>query len=209
MPKKVIGLRAASKRDDILKAAAALFAAKGFRDTTMGEVAARVGAAGSTVFYHFKTKEDIFLAILERVEEEIRQALHEHELQFRKRPVTGIERVLAAVDFLLRLAGSRAEIFLILHHRFPYELAVANPTCRQRLEQIHTLFTGLFEEAVRLGQAEGSVIPGDPRRIAMVLFALVDGIIKVNTFHLYEAGALYYEALALTRRMLEKEPHPP
>lgn len=198
-----------SKREEILSAAVALFAAKGFRDTTMGEVAGRVGAAASTVFYHFKTKEDIFLAILDRLEHDIGQAIQAHEQQLRNRPVKGIEHVLAAVDFLLRLAGSHTEIFLILHHRFPYELAAANSACRRQLEEIHNRFTRLFEEAVRRGQAEGGVIPGDPRRIAMVLFALVDGIIKVHTFHLYEAGALYNEALALTRRMLKKEPHPP
>ncbi len=197
-----------SKREEILNAAASLFAAKGFRDTTMGEVAARVGAAGSTVFYHFKTKEEIFLAILERLDHEIGQAIRDYEQTLARRPVQGVEHVLAAVDFLLRLAGSRAEIFLILHHRFPYELAVVNPACRRRLEEIHTRFTQLFEEAVRRGQAEGGVTPGDPRRIAMVLFALVDGIIKISTFHLYEVGAIYPEAMALTRRMLEKEPPP-
>ncbi|MEJ5357102.1 MAG: TetR/AcrR family transcriptional regulator [Desulfobacterales bacterium] len=198
-----------SKREEILSAAASLFAVKGFRDTTMGEVAALVGTAASTVFYHFKTKEEIFLSILQSVEEEIRQAVHEHRQQLNSRPAKGIDHVLAAVDFMLRLAGSRAEIFLILHHRFPYELAVVNDACRRRLEQIHDLFTLLFEDAVHLGHADGSVVAGDPRRIAMVVFALVDGLIKVKTFHLYEAAALYNEALALTRRMLQEETPPP
>lgn len=192
-----------SKRDEILKEAAVLFAAKGFRETTMGEVAARVGTAASTVFYHFKTKEEIFLAILEAIENEVRQATHEHDPSTSGRPGNGIDRVLAAVEFMLRLAGDRPEIFLILHHRFPYELAAANPSCRRRLEEIHTRFIQLFEGAVRAGQEDGTVIAGDPQRIAMVLFALVDGIIKLNTFQLYEAGALYNEAIALTRRMLD------
>ena len=52
-----------SKKIDILKAATHLFAAKGFKETSMSEVAAMTGTAGSNIFYHYKTKEDILLAI--------------------------------------------------------------------------------------------------------------------------------------------------
>ena len=49
-----------SKKTDILKAATYLFANKGFKETSMSEVAAMTGTAGSNIFYHYKTKEEIF-----------------------------------------------------------------------------------------------------------------------------------------------------
>jgi len=60
-----------SKKTDILKAATYLFANKGFKETSMSEVAAMTGTAGSNIFYHYKTKEDIFLEILKNTKEEI------------------------------------------------------------------------------------------------------------------------------------------
>lgn len=50
----------------IIDAAVELFAKKGFERATVDEVAAEAKIAKGTVFYNFKTKEDIFHAILER-----------------------------------------------------------------------------------------------------------------------------------------------
>lgn len=50
----------------ILDAAVKLFAQKGFDRATVDEVAAEANTAKGTVFYNFKSKEDIFRAILEK-----------------------------------------------------------------------------------------------------------------------------------------------
>jgi AcrR family transcriptional regulator len=51
-------------RQAIIDAAVKLFADKGFERTTMDEVAAAAGIAKGTIFYNFKTKEDIFFTLL-------------------------------------------------------------------------------------------------------------------------------------------------
>ena len=47
--------------------ATVLFANKGFTNTSMTEVASMADIAGATIFYHFKTKEDLFVSVLESV----------------------------------------------------------------------------------------------------------------------------------------------
>jgi hypothetical protein len=37
----------------------------------------------------------------------------------------------------------------------------------------------------------------------MVVFAMVDGVVRFDTHHLYEAGALYDELMTSCRRMLK------
>jgi AcrR family transcriptional regulator len=54
-----------NKRNSILEAAAKLFSEKGFRETPMTEISRITGAAEGTIFYHFKNKEELFVAILE------------------------------------------------------------------------------------------------------------------------------------------------
>jgi TetR/AcrR family transcriptional regulator len=57
------------KRDTrlaILAAAVEVFARKGYEKATIDEVASRASIAKGTVFYNFKSKEDIFFAIIEQ-----------------------------------------------------------------------------------------------------------------------------------------------
>ena len=54
-------------RDEILKAAMHLFANRGFHETSMSEVAREARVSKALIFWHFKTKEDLFLAVLNRL----------------------------------------------------------------------------------------------------------------------------------------------
>jgi AcrR family transcriptional regulator len=50
----------------ILRAAADLFVEKGFHETSMEDIAARVGIAKGTVYLHFASKEDLVIAFCEQ-----------------------------------------------------------------------------------------------------------------------------------------------
>jgi AcrR family transcriptional regulator len=54
-------------RDEILKAAMQLFASRGFHETSMSEVAREARVSKALIFWHFKTKEELFVAVLNRL----------------------------------------------------------------------------------------------------------------------------------------------
>jgi AcrR family transcriptional regulator len=189
-----------SKKSEILWAAAHLFATRGFRETSTAQMAAMIGAAESTIFYHYKTKEEVLLAVLKKAREEL---LVEFEAHSRHRRFSdGLERLEDTIAFYFELSGSRPETFLLLHHRFPYELATVNAVCREHLEAIYNCFVDLFETAIRAGQADGSVVSNSARKSALIVFAMIDGLVRFNTYQLYDAGTLYEELRAACRRML-------
>jgi len=59
--------RAQDSRDEILKAAMRLFAVRGFHETSMAEVARAASVSKALIFWHFKTKEELFMAVLNRL----------------------------------------------------------------------------------------------------------------------------------------------
>ena len=59
----------------ILRAASDLFVERGYHDTSMDDIAARVGIAKGTVYLHFASKEDLTLALLEQGVREFTQSL--------------------------------------------------------------------------------------------------------------------------------------
>ena len=61
----------AKKKEAILKAAAVLFAEKGYTESSIAELARMTNSAEGTIFYHFKTKADLFIAVLADIQEGI------------------------------------------------------------------------------------------------------------------------------------------
>ena len=192
----------AKKKDAILQAATFLFARKGYRDTAMGELAKMTGAAEGTIFYHFKSKQGIFLTILRSLKEDIlpeferyRNAESEH---------TGLDMVEETISFYLYMTKSREDLFAILNQRYAYELAETNPECREILEAIYNCFVDIFESAIAGGQQDGSIDPAIPaRKSALIVFSMVDSMVRFRMNNLYDVGALYKELIDSCRRMLE------
>src|SRR3972149_219350 len=121
-----------TRKETILQAATNLFGERGFNETSMAELAKVTGVAQGTIFYHFKNKEELFLAILDDFNTSITREFESHIRQ--KEFNTGLEMVEEAINFYLHLAGSMEDRFRILHRHHAYELARINPVCRAHLE---------------------------------------------------------------------------
>jgi AcrR family transcriptional regulator len=192
-----------SRKEVILDGAAWLFSEKGFRDTSMAELAKMTGVAQGTIFYHFKNKEELFLAILENIKEEITREfdhyIRDHEFQ------NGLDMLEGAISFYLHLAGTMEDRFLLLHRHDAYSFARVNPTYREQLEAIYERLLDFFERAILLGQEDGSIREVAARKAALIIFNMVDGLVRLETYDLYSAGALYNELIDSCRRMLQNE----
>ncbi|MBW1703930.1 MAG: TetR/AcrR family transcriptional regulator [Deltaproteobacteria bacterium] len=194
-----------SKKQAILQVATKLFSKKGFKDTSIADLANVIGTAQGTIFYHFNSKEQLFLSVLKSVKDGI---IEEFERYLRERDFKiGLEMAEGAISFYLSLAGTREEWFLILHRHDAYELAAVNNSCRQNLEGIYNSILSIFEKAVLLGQDDGSIADMPARKTALIIFAMVDGLVRFNTYKLYDAGALYNELISSCRRILQNK-HP-
>ena len=67
--------RRESARDQILAAARELFAEKGYRDTTVREIARKAGANGAAVNYYFRSKDALYEAVFDEAFETLGRPL--------------------------------------------------------------------------------------------------------------------------------------
>lgn len=56
-------------RDDFIAAAKSLFASRGFDGVTMRNIADALGLTQAALYYHFTSKDELYLAVLERTAE--------------------------------------------------------------------------------------------------------------------------------------------
>jgi len=69
------------RRDEILAAAAGLFAAEGYRSTSMREVAAAAGILAGSLYHHFPSKEAIAVELIEEYHADLAAAVRHFEPQ--------------------------------------------------------------------------------------------------------------------------------
>ena len=189
------------KKQAILETATRLFSLKGFKDTSMAELSKMTGVAQGTIFYHFKNKEELFISILEEFKVSIIDEFERYVGENRFK--TGLDMIEGAISFYLYLAGAMEDRFLLLHRHDAYEFAKINSVCREHLESIYNCLTDIFEQAILLGQKDASITDVSVRKTALILFTMVDGIVRFNTYELYDAGTLYDELIISCRKILQ------
>ncbi|MFO7460459.1 MAG: TetR/AcrR family transcriptional regulator [Desulfatiglandales bacterium] len=191
-----------TRKETILRVATKLFSEKGYRNTAIAELAKLTGVAEGTIFYHFKTKEGLFLAILENIRQTL---ISEFEGFFGEKTFeTGLEMLEGSIFFYLFLVGTKEELFLILHRYDAYELAQVNPVFRKNFSAIYNFILDTFQRAILRGQKDGSIDNLPAGKTAFIVFAMVDGIARLKTFNLYDSSALFEQLIAGCRRMLQK-----
>jgi len=191
-----------SKKKSIIEGATRLFAEKGIKETSIAEISKLTGAAEGTIYHHFKTKDELFLAILENVKNGILEDFESYSAE--KSYKNGLEKVENIILFYLYLAGKQENWFYLLHRHYPYELAAENDTCRKLLEEIYNCLVEIFESAILAGMEDGSIGDVTPRKTALIIFSMVNGLVWFKIHNLYDAGSLYMELISSCRRMLKK-----
>src|SRR6478672_10242504 len=73
-------MRSISNRDYVIKVVSDLFLVQGFSCTSMDEVVKHSGVSKSNIYYHFKSKDELTLAVLESFISSLQRLFHEHVL---------------------------------------------------------------------------------------------------------------------------------
>ncbi|GAA0135210.1 TetR/AcrR family transcriptional regulator [Paenibacillus sp. YSY-4.3] len=137
---------AEERRNEILDAADELFALKGFDGTSTNDILEKVGIARGTLYHHFKSKEDIMDALIERYSDRLLGAAKEVAAD-KSLPV--VERIIRVVMALNISGGSSKEIMEHIHKP-------QNALMHQKIHKV--IINGvppILTEIIREGIAQG------------------------------------------------------
>jgi len=153
----------------ILQTAEEVLAERGYYETSMDEIAARVGVAKGTVYLHFPSKEDLVVAILTRDLQKLLQAI-ETIIATDLTPYAKMESILQFIygEFF----SKRAQWFSAIHtSRETQQLFLEKKACMRDIwEQLSARMTSLLEE----GKAAGQFDPTIPTAVMLeALFSLM------------------------------------
>jgi AcrR family transcriptional regulator len=145
-------LRTRETRALLLAAAQTIFVRDGYEGAELGEIAALAGRTKGAIYAQFKSKEDIFLALIED-----RTRCSRAQMEELLAKSTSVEGNLAALrSFYLQHAQDHAWSLLLLEFQL---FAMRHPASKKRLQTLYA----------------GAISPNDESRIAAVLGAAGKG----------------------------------
>lgn len=172
------------RRDELLDAATRLFAERGYHGTTIEDVVATAGVAKGTVYWYYRSKKALFLAVLERIAGAFRD-----ELARRLTDVSSpLERLQIAVDGVARLAGKRPDLYR-LYFQQVFDADDVFVAERAKIsERIRAELAGVLDEAIRRKEI--------PKQDPQLLSRMIIGAVEAATGH--GAETISADALAST-----------
>jgi AcrR family transcriptional regulator len=155
-----------NRREELLRVSARLFREKGFDGTTIRDISGAAGMHSGSPFYHFKTKQDILVAVMEQgLAEGLRRIEEAMAL-----PGTAEQRLVRMI---------RAQIGTILEEGNDFipvllydwrSLTAAN---RRRIVALKDRYDAHWQEVIDALQRAGHV-PGDARLVRLLILGAVN-----------------------------------
>ncbi len=160
----------------ILDAAADAFMRRGFADTTVDDIAGAVGATKGLIYYHFRTKFDIFLAVYERGMKQVREQVE----PYANGPGTGRARLeLMSIAHLVNLMKD-LEYHHVVHQGVrDQESTALKARQRDALVQLNNLrrdYESLFRRVIGEGVDDGSLRHVDVSLAGRVLLSSLNSV---------------------------------
>lgn len=137
---------AEERRNEILDVAERLFATKGFDGTSTNDILEEIGIARGTLYYHFKSKEDILDAMIDRITVRL---LNDAGKIAGQTEIPVLQRITMTMMAMKVENDLGYEVIEQVHR--PQNALLAQKMQEKLLDGITPIITGLIEEGIRQG----------------------------------------------------------
>jgi AcrR family transcriptional regulator len=161
--------RGRQRRERILDAAFHVFSRRGYRDTAIDDVARESATSKGGLYFHFPTKEALFLELVRSTAERFVGRVERHVAD-EPDPVARAEAALRVV--LSTFAGHRTMARLLLIEGFG-----AGATFRAEIQRLHVRFIELIEGHLDAAVAAGTIEPLDTHVAATAWFGALHEVV--------------------------------
>jgi AcrR family transcriptional regulator len=162
--------RAEERRQQIMEAALACFARKGYYKTTMDDIVAESGLSKGSLYWYFKSKDDLFVSLVKSFFLDMRQDSEAILAQH----ATASAKLRAIAQYFVKFF-EEMEPFFTVFFEFWMKSALTqeiNEWFSDLLGQYQGVIAGILQEGVASGEFKAS----DARDLALAFMAVFDGL---------------------------------
>ena len=161
------------RKTQIISAAEGVFTKKGFGQARMDDIAEETGLSKGTLYLYFKSKDDLIIAILDRIFQ--REFRVFDEMDFSDKSATEtishfVDTVATDIKLMLRLMPIAYEFLA---------LAFRNKTVQKALKVYVNRYMKILVPIIENGIASGEFKEVDPKEVAIAMGAILEGTILI------------------------------
>jgi AcrR family transcriptional regulator len=187
------------RRNQIIESAMQVFAREGFAKTRMDDVAAEAGLSKGLLYWYFKSKEEIIIAIAD--------LLFGTELRKLQKLMPDGQPARACLENFLEVYIRDMQAMLKVApiiYEF-YALAFRNQAVRRVMQEYLHRSIAILEPMVQRGMNDGEFAPGDARQVAITIGATLEGTLLLWAYdpELVQAEEQLRTGMALLLKGLE------
>src|SRR5438874_279565 len=162
-------VRSQQRYQRILDAATSVFSSKGYHGTLVDDIAEEAETSKGGVYFHFPNKQAIFLALLDRLANILKQRVEQAVVT----QTTPVDRAEQALKVVLDTFGSHRTLARL----YMVEALGAGPEFNARMLRIRTEFADLIRGHLDDAVAIGAIPPIDTRTAASAWFGAVNEVV--------------------------------
>jgi TetR/AcrR family transcriptional regulator len=153
---RVVDLRRPTDtRDRVLQVAQALFAERGYRGTSLRDIAKRIGIKAPSLLHHFPSKQQLYLAVLDKMFESLEDAANAIAWGRGSRQERMRQAVADTIDFI----ASHPDFVRIMWKEMADESGVGRQVLKRRLPPLFSTAVNFIFRGQRDGEFRTEVDP--------------------------------------------------
>jgi AcrR family transcriptional regulator len=157
------------RKTQILNAAEGVFTKRGFNEARMDDIAEKTGLSKGTLYLYFKSKDDLIIAILERIfQREFRQL---EDLQ--QDDVSASDAMMKLTDLITKDIVSMLRLIPIIYNFLA--LAFRNKYVQRALKDYINHYLNILIPIIQRGIDAGEFRSVDAREVAIAAGAIIEG----------------------------------
>ncbi|HEY1348031.1 MAG TPA: TetR/AcrR family transcriptional regulator [Ktedonobacteraceae bacterium] len=138
----------------ILETAASILGEKGYHETSMDEIAARVGVAKGTLYQHFASKEDLVLALFARELEKTQQMVD----QMISSPGSAREKLETFLVWTYqRFTRQNRQLLWTIYDTIGKNVLEERLHIREHIDRLHPAIESIFGDGKRAGEFDATL----------------------------------------------------
>jgi TetR/AcrR family transcriptional regulator len=162
------------RREQILRAARILLTTEGLHTTSIAKIAREAELGVGTIYFYFKSKEEIFSAVqmegLELLRESVDAAV--------KRKTREEDQLRAAAGVYLEFSREHRDYFDVISYFLSSSRVAFSPRLKEQIDESGNRILSLIEDIVERGMKKGVFKEVDGRKFVLMLWGTLHGLIQ-------------------------------
>lgn len=158
-----------SRKDEIIRTSAKIFASKGYHATTLDEIAREIGVTKPAIYYHISNKEEILREIIGKIMEPM-----EEVAKVGRANLPPKERIRRMIRMLVEFGAERKETTLIAFEQINILPQRSRNALRRREKDVERV----LQQTLKEGVEQGCFVVDDIKMASFAILAVSNWIYR-------------------------------